>query len=1260
MDFPDSKYYESEEEDEPKDLTDDEYLPDSSPDNSPDEYLETEESDSEDYVSDESDEPRRRSRKRPCGAPRHTLKRPAFRSKYRGRQNLSETSSESISDIEFSDTPQSELDSGDDIAKAPPRIYETIERVVKKRFGPVGDIGHQTTAVHSILKNLHETQAESTQVEMLKNDRPNAGDVMENSQKQEIGDEAVFALNDKTEEQFLIKWKGRSYLHCTWESHESLKDDNIKGYKKVENFLKRSESQGDVNCIDITFPCDESITEFTTVERIIASRANSDTAKIDSYLCKWKSLPYEDSTWESEKIINQLFQPCIQSFLARKLNYYSPFDPRTFSYISYNKDRLFQEVVNACNSSDKNDCLKLRDYQIEGVKWLMHSCLTGRSVILADEMGLGKTVQIMTFLKLFKLIYHIQGPSLVVVPLSTLDNWVRHFSIWAPELYVVSFVGNAQSREIIKMYELMDEASELKFNVLVTTYEWVFKEAELFSSFNWFSFIIDEGHRIKNENSLLYKCLYDFRSHYRVLMTGTPLQNSLRELWSLLHFIMPNNFQDPSSIEKYGEFEDKQRGYEQLKSSISEYILRRTKKDVEKSLPPKIEQILCVDMTNNQKKFYRWILTKNYEQLSKESKGTMSGFLNIIMELKKCCNHSNLVRNDVPYPITDVNFLLMGSGKLILLDKLLFRLFENKNRVLIFSQMVTMLDILSDYLTLRNFNYQRLDGSMSEALRVKAIDHFNSPDSDDFCFLLSTKAGGLGINLVTADVVIIYDSDWNPQNDIQAQARAHRIGQTKQVNIYRLVTKSSIEENIIERAKRKMVLDHLVIQTMDSKLTGISSNTVRFNKDELALILKFGAEELFKENIEDGNQEPLQQLNLDDIMKLSEQSDDTQANLSRGEEFLSSFKVANFNTGDIEKDLDQEYAQWKNIIPKNEIERIQNDQLVEKQTELNLPPRRKPVAQAVSSSSDIDDMRGRELKKFVKEYQRFCNPDRRVEEILKSANITFKESDLEKYHEISEFIEKSLGKVGLGETEIKINDVVIDLVRYREIRYILGIIAEKVEKFISENNFKKPDDIKRKFVIPGARKRKVKWNKKWEPSDDNHLWVGVYYYGLDNWKSMVDDKILNLSVKLKDRKGRIPCSHLFPYISNLVKSSLKVTSAKLPRARRRRNKSEEDVPEDSDSPQKDDQLDESIMKKCVNALTTVKKNIHNIEGISSKDLMKNKEDIEKIGKIIHLQNSKSSRLGVDALWSFVARFTSLPSHRDLKNFYINKCALKKP
>jgi SNF2 family DNA or RNA helicase len=436
-----------------------------------------------------------------------------------------------------------------------------------------------------------------------------------------------------------------------------------------------------------------------------------------------------------------------------------------------------------------------------------------------------------------------------------MQGWQREFERWSPEINVVIYLGDINSRNMIQKHEIFtSNNNQLKCNVIMTTYEILLKDKSLLSSISWAALLIDEAHRLKNEDSLLYRTLMKFDTNHRLLVTGTPLQNSLKELWALLHFIMPDRFDNWDDFDsKYSHVLSDGLRFQDLHKELQPYLLRRVKKDVEKSLPAKVEQILRVEMSKKQKQFYKLILTKNYQELNKGVKGSISSFLNIMMELKKCSNHIYLIKRDQSEDY-DLEKLIKGSGKLMLLDKLLIRLRETGHRVLIFSQMVRMLDIIAEYLRIRRFPFQRLDGSIKGEVRRQALDHFNREDSEDFCFLLSTRAGGLGINLATADTVIIFDSDWNPQNDLQAQARAHRIGQKKQVNIYRLVMKNSIEEDIVEKAKQKMVLDHLVIQRMDTtgrtvlNKNNLSSNKSSnpFTKEEINSILKFGAEELFK------------------------------------------------------------------------------------------------------------------------------------------------------------------------------------------------------------------------------------------------------------------------------------------------------------------------------------------------------------------------------------------------------------------------------
>lgn len=262
--------------------------------------------------------------------------------------------------------------------------------------------------------------------------------------------------------------------------------------------------------------------------------------------------------------------------------------------------------------------------------------------------------------------------------------WQREFAIWAPDMNIITYLGDVQSRDIIRQYEWnFTGTKNLKFNAILTTYEILLKDKSFLGTMNWAALLVDEAHRLKNDDSLLYKALYEFHTNHRLLITGTPLQNSLKELWALLHFIMPQKFLNWEDFEAMHE-NAADKGYAKLHKQLEPYILRRVKKDVEKSLPAKVEQILRVEMTSIQKQYYKWILTKNFNALRKGAKGSMGTFLNIVIELKKCCNHANLIKQDHEQGNQDVlQSLLKGSGKLVLLDKLLCRLRETGHRVLV-------------------------------------------------------------------------------------------------------------------------------------------------------------------------------------------------------------------------------------------------------------------------------------------------------------------------------------------------------------------------------------------------------------------------------------------------------------------------------------------------------------------------------------------------------------------------------------------------
>eukprot|EP00123_Amoebidium_parasiticum_P014614 comp22573_c4_seq6/m.34468 comp22573_c4_seq6/g.34468 ORF comp22573_c4_seq6/g.34468 comp22573_c4_seq6/m.34468 type:complete len:614 (-) comp22573_c4_seq6:174-2015(-) len=522
----------------------------------------------------------------------------------------------------------------------------------------------------------------------------------------------------------------------------------------------------------------------------------------------------------------------------------------------------------------------------------------GLNGILGDEMGLGKTLQCISFIA-YLTEKKVPGPFLIVGPLSTIQNWVNEFKKFAPSLNVLLYHGTAEEREALRIRHGFHSRNkdQKSLPIVVTSFEITMRDRKHFQNTNWKYIILDEGHRIKNLNCRLIQELKSYNSVNRLLLTGTPLQNNLSELWSLLNFLMPEIFDNLDNFQKWFDFDndigddegDKRFLAKEMESQLlrklhgilKPFLLRRLKTDVEEyNLPHKKEIALYTKLTPRQEELYTATVKRdiellingppdksrsastsptesptngprakrrrssvNYKEVSDREffKNTENGpaeveFINaipdepetpksnrrlsqtniklnnIVMQLRKICNHPYLLE----YPLTDSleyrvdQELISSCGKFMLLDRLLPALKAGGHRVLIFSQMTAMLDILQDYCTYRGFNYCRLDGSTSQVDRQEQIESFNT-DDDYFVFLLSTRAGGLGINLVSADTVIIYDSDWNPQVDLQAMDRCHRIGQTKPVNVYRLITRHSVENQLLHRAQAKRKLEKLVV-----------------------------------------------------------------------------------------------------------------------------------------------------------------------------------------------------------------------------------------------------------------------------------------------------------------------------------------------------------------------------------------------------------------------------------------------------------------
>jgi len=559
----------------------------------------------------------------------------------------------------------------------------------------------------------------------------------------------------------------------------------------------------------------------------------------------------------------------------------------------------------------------LRQYQLDGYEWMSTLWENGINGILADEMGLGKTIQVIS---LFCHMYEmgVSGPFLVVAPLSTVPNWFNEFKRFAPKVPCLLYHGNPtermEMRSKLSEKKRCDEVDVDMLHVVVTSFEIAMNDRAAFSNIMWRYIVVDEGHRLKNMNCRLIKELKLYHSANRLLLTGTPLQNNLSELWSLLNFLLPEIFDDLRVFESWFDAKEMDVNVEEEKRIVAQeqqnsilstlhqiltpFLLRRIKSDVDLGIPPKKEVLVYCPMTETQREMYTAIVNKmiqNFmapkeeEEVLKEDKFGrsvrgkkpvdysmflsekefadddkfeeyvaqmeeykesissksnecnayqnnidkmgMKGEQNFsvksrMMDMRKSVNHPYLIE----YPLTeDGGFyrsdeeMVTICGKLRVLDQLLEQLNARGHKTLIFSQMTKMLDIIGDYLTLRNLKFSRLDGSMGYVDRQANIDEFNT-NKDVKVFLLSTRAGGLGINLTSADTCIIYDSDWNPQQDLQAQDRCHRIGQTKPVMVYRLVTANTVDQKIVERAAAKRKLEKMIMHKEKFK-TGAKSIT---------------------------------------------------------------------------------------------------------------------------------------------------------------------------------------------------------------------------------------------------------------------------------------------------------------------------------------------------------------------------------------------------------------------------------------------------
>ena len=598
----------------------------------------------------------------------------------------------------------------------------------------------------------------------------------------------------------------------------------------------------------------------------------------------------------------------IRTFVNRVIQYDSI---EKKEWIQYGKTKESQPKF-------RNDSFQLKDYQVSGVNWLIRAWHERRNVVLADEMGLGKTIISMTLLDHIAKTTKILGPFLVVAPLSTLDHWIRVVSEWTylnPILYY-DCKGQEGRQALIDWEWYMPEITQagvltfkssiFKPHVIITSYEVFMQDINSVLKYIPFMYVVvDEAHRLKNQKTKILNLLKEHPWKNILLLTGTPVQNNTMELFSLLNYIEPDKFWDQDSfIREFGNLTTKDQ-IDKLYNLIHPHFLRRMKDEVEFSIPPLIETVIDVGLTSLQKAYYKGIYSENRSVLAQfGSKSVKTSQLNNIdIQLRKWCNHLFMLKG-VEEDLTELiksdeemmQKLKDWSGKLILLDKFIEKFRSQNHKMLIFSQFTQWLDILDRYLRLKHIRFEKLTGSVSSADRVLSIQRFND-DKKFGIFLLTTKAGGLGINLATARVVIIFDSDWNPQNDLQAIARAHRIGQKFSVKVYRLVTADTYEQQMFQRASKKLGMEQAIFSKgafndISASQTG-NLGDIKEDPKEIENLLKYGAYAFLNED--NDRQHEIENLDIEKLI-----SEAGEGALKKG---IYSYEKKSFDVSEHEKSI---------------------------------------------------------------------------------------------------------------------------------------------------------------------------------------------------------------------------------------------------------------------------------------------------------------------------------------------------------------------
>ncbi|KAJ5169695.1 SNF2-related protein [Penicillium coprophilum] len=709
------------------------------------------------------------------------------------------------------------------------------------------------------------------------------------------------------DKEYLIKWNNKSYFRVTWltgdwvwsKAPASQMKSFLKSDRSTKPIMTTAEAVPEDNLrVDIIFDV-----EYHDEPESQDDRANGDLVK-RAYV-KYKGLPYEDSVWEDPPSRTDTtrwedFQVALFDRVLRE-NIQPPRAKDLQTRLSNARTKTFDESLMLSAQPGLVVGGELMEYQMDGVNWLLYMFFQQKNAILADDMGLGKTIQVITMIS--ALIEKLDCfPFLVVVPNATVPNWRREIKSWSPDVRVVTYYGSALSREMTRKYEMFHENGTLCCHVVIASYESMADDGakRVLSSVNWAGLVVDEGQRLKNEKTQLYERLRRMKFGFKLLLTGTPLQNNIRELFNLVQFIDPT-YNAENLEAKYGGYLDNEQ-ISELHDMIRPCLLRRTKAEVLPFLPPMVQIIIPISMSVVQKKLYKSILQKNPQlirsickkQTGQLKKAERHNLNNILMQLRKCLCHPFIYNRDIEEQTLDPEIshrrLVEASGKLQLLNLMLPRLRERGHRVLIFSQFLENLTIVEDFLTGLGLQYCRLDGKLSSREKQQQIDQFNAPNSPFFAFLLSTRSGGVGINLATADTVIIMDPDFNPKQDMQALSRAHRIGQKNTVLVFHLVVRASVEEKIMQKGKTKMALDHVLIDRIEADQ----------DEEDLESILKHGAQALF--NNDDSADIKYDSQSIDNLLDRSQAE---QAEQIASEETSNQNEHAQFNFARVwQKDRD--------------------------------------------------------------------------------------------------------------------------------------------------------------------------------------------------------------------------------------------------------------------------------------------------------------------------------------------------------------------